>query len=329
MRGALPRAGRHMIALARYPARLGLALSGEAVVNKQAVDLIAVGSGASGCGAALAAAAHGLNTLLLEKAPLLGGGTTYSYGGLWIGENHLEAAAGIEDSRDEARAYLGFLAGGAAIAANLNTYIDQAPVVLRRLEDWGLRFRIIPRVPDHYYPTAPGSKAEGRTLEAVTISRGGLGPWAGQLDSGPYLPPGVAWSDAVAWGGFGNRRNWDENVLKERAEQGLLAAGQALVGQLLGAALQRGVTVYADFAVRELLVSNGRVIGIRGSHRGEEVTVEATRGVVLATGSYESSPELIQQLKGFRAGSRSSRPASRATGCVWPPRLGRPSTARR
>jgi len=128
-------------------------------------DLLCVGSGAAGCAAALAAADAGLRVCLLEKADQLGGGTAYSLGSLWAGANHLAAAAGIADSYDETRTYLRFLAGGAAVAANLDAYVDNAPAVLREFERMGARFRIIEKLPDHYYPDAPGTKAAGRACE--------------------------------------------------------------------------------------------------------------------------------------------------------------------
>ena len=52
-------------------------------------DVIVVGSGIGGVSAALAAAELGLSVALVEKDDLLGGGTCLSYGGIWVGDNHL------------------------------------------------------------------------------------------------------------------------------------------------------------------------------------------------------------------------------------------------
>ena len=54
------------------------------------VDIIAVGSGMGASCAALAAQSQGLETVILEKSDVYGGGTTYSYGIIWVGDNHLE-----------------------------------------------------------------------------------------------------------------------------------------------------------------------------------------------------------------------------------------------
>ncbi|RUA20691.1 MAG: hypothetical protein DSY79_10045 [Chloroflexi bacterium] len=56
------------------------------------VDFIAVGSGMGASCAALAAQSQGLETVMLEKSEVFGGGTTYSYGIVWGGDNHLERA---------------------------------------------------------------------------------------------------------------------------------------------------------------------------------------------------------------------------------------------
>src|SRR5712691_7333546 len=206
-------------------------------------DLICVGSGAAGCAAALAAADAGLSVCLLEKADRLGGGTAYSLGSLWVGANHLQEAAGIADSFTETRTYLQFLAGGAAVDANLDAYVDNGPAVLREFERMGARFRIIAKLPDHYYPDAPGTKAAGRALEAVPLQRKQLGPWADKLHQGPYTPPGMTWTDAMAWGGFANRRGWDHADLERRAKEGWLGAGQALIGQLVANLVKRKVPI--------------------------------------------------------------------------------------
>lgn len=264
-----------------------------------AFDLVCIGSGVSGCAAALAGAARGLRVCLLEKGSWLGGGSAYSLGALWVGRNHLMAEAGVPDSFEEARAYLNFLAAGSALPDNLNTYIDKGPAILKACEDLGLEFRLIKGLPDHYYPAAPGSKAEGRSLEAVPIPKARLGPWAESLQQGPYAPPGMTWSDAVAWGGFGNRRGWDADVLAQRARDGVLGAGQGLVAQFLAALVALDVPIFAGFTARELVVRDGRVVGVRGVQADKEITLHASRGVMLATGGYEGNPDLVRQLEGF------------------------------
>jgi len=49
---------------------------------EEGVDVVVVGSGSSGCAAALAFHDHGFRTILLEKGAVAGGGTSYSSGGI-------------------------------------------------------------------------------------------------------------------------------------------------------------------------------------------------------------------------------------------------------
>ena len=64
-------------------------------------DVLVVGSGAGGLATAVVAAFHGLEVLVVEKEPVLGGTTAWSGGWLWIPRNPLAVRAGIvEDEAD-------------------------------------------------------------------------------------------------------------------------------------------------------------------------------------------------------------------------------------
>ena len=51
-------------------------------------DVVILGSGIAGLAGALAAHEFGLQPIVLEKAPALGGGTVHSYGLIWVGQNY-------------------------------------------------------------------------------------------------------------------------------------------------------------------------------------------------------------------------------------------------
>lgn len=57
-------------------------------------DLLVVGSGAAGLAGAVTAAHHGLDVVLVEKAPVLGGATAWSGGWMWAPLNPLSQADG-------------------------------------------------------------------------------------------------------------------------------------------------------------------------------------------------------------------------------------------
>ena len=69
-------------------------------------DLVAIGSGIGGLGAAITAHDHGLSALVLERSDQLGGVTALSMGEVWVAGNHLAAELGIEDSADSGFRYL-------------------------------------------------------------------------------------------------------------------------------------------------------------------------------------------------------------------------------
>ncbi len=273
------------------------------------VDLLCVGSGLAGLSAALAAAGNGLEACVVEKSPRLGGGSAMSSGGLWIGANHHQAAHGLSDSPEETRAYLDFIAGGAAIPDNLAALSGRSDEALKAFEAMGVALQIRPNVPDHFYPQAPGSTAGGRSFTAAPVARAELGEWSELIEENPYFPPGMSSADMVAWGGLGNMQDWDSDLLRERAESGRLGTGQAVVGQFLAGLKRVGVPILTGFAATSLVVRDGRVAGVRGTRAGRPVEIVARRGVVLATGGYESNPALVERFEGV-PGWRSMFPAS-------------------
>ena len=100
---------------------------GGGVINGDTWDVIVLGSGIAGLASALAAHENGLRTILIEKAPLLGGVTTNSYGLIWVGVNHLAEAAGYADTRDEVVDYMRYIGGGRISDEKMLAYVDRAP----------------------------------------------------------------------------------------------------------------------------------------------------------------------------------------------------------
>ena len=69
-------------------------------------------------------------------------------------------------------------------------------------------------------------------------------------------------------------------------------AGPALVGALLEAGLRNGVDVRVETPATQLVTDESGVRGIVVRADGVERTVRATRGVLLASGGFESSTEV-------------------------------------
>jgi 3-oxosteroid 1-dehydrogenase len=81
----------------------------------------------------------------------------------------------------------------------------------------------------------------------------------------------------------------------------LLTNGMSLVGQLTKILLDKGIPIWLNTDVSDLVVSDGRVVGVRATRDGVPLVVRAAGGVVLAAGGFERNSEL--RLK-YNAGTR-------------------------
>lgn len=147
--------------------------SAEEVEWDREADVIVVGSG-TGQMAAIRAASEGLNVIVLEKAPVSGGTTGISGGGLWIPNNYLEAEQGIEDSREMALEYLSHATFGQGDPDLYETYVDTCNEMIQYLRDAGVEWEIGPQFQD-YYPMFPGGVAHGRHIDPVSTVEGATG----------------------------------------------------------------------------------------------------------------------------------------------------------
>ncbi|HVA26327.1 MAG TPA: FAD-dependent oxidoreductase [Chloroflexota bacterium] len=263
-------------------------------IQRAEYDWICVGSGAAGLSGALTAALEGAHVLVLEKADRFGGGTAYSYGAMWAGANPLQPEAGIDDDLDRTETYLRWLSGGFADEQRLLRLCRGAGPTLAYFAQHGIRFRLIRNLPDHYYPAAPGSVREGRDVEVLPIARSETGLPEENVEQAPYLPPGVSWTDAIAWGGTGRQHSWPAAEVAARAH--LYAAGQGLVAWLLRRCRESGVELALGAGLSRLLVEDGRVAGVEA---GGSVQLRARAGVLLATGGYEANPRLVRAYEAF------------------------------
>ncbi len=256
---------------------------------EDAYDVVIVGSGAAGLSCAVAAAELGLSCIVLEKAEKFGGGTAISAGSLWVGANHLNAAAGGSDSIEEVTAYLRYVGADGLDMERMHAFASHAPRALEFFESCGLAVQLTPRI-DHYHGVAPGAKSGGRIVEVPPISGSKLGQYQSLL----ALPAGRLFrldgSEVIRLGGVNSQAAWDAATQPGREQQDLRGAGAGLVAWLFTLAAERGVAFKAGVPVERLITEDGRVTGIATS--GGEV-IAAHRGVVLACGGYESSPKLV------------------------------------
>jgi len=260
-------------------------------------DVVVVGSGSSGCAAALAAHDHGFETILLEKGAVAGGGTAYSSGGIWIPDNHLAREAGIADSKEEGAEYLRFLGAGYQVEENVRAYIDNGPAALRYFSELGLKFQVVRDLPDIYFGRAPGAKREGRMIEIQLFPGYELGEWREKVLVSPFTLTRATFDEAVKWGGRGSYGGWDSDVQEDRRKNDMRALGAGLVAAFVKALLDRKIPILLESPARRLIVEDDRVEGIVASIDGRDQRVRVRHGVFFATGGYEGNPELVRNFE--------------------------------
>ncbi|MDE2410349.1 MAG: FAD-binding protein [Sphingomonadales bacterium] len=254
-------------------------------------DVVVLGSGGAALTAAIAAHDFGAKeVVILEKSGMVGGTTAMSGGMLWIPGNHHQIAAGIAESDEDIVAYLDSLAPEALDPETLGAFMAYGPEMVRWIEDnTPVRFHAYADFPD-YQPYMPGAKPDGgRSLDNDAFSFERLGKWATRVNPTKMAYP-VRGSLKEAIDG-----TLDETTLAEREKGDYRGLGQALVGALFLAIIERGIPVEFEKRARKLVKDDDRIVGVVAEDaRGKDFRVRARRGVVIATGGFEWNETLVK-----------------------------------
>jgi 3-oxosteroid 1-dehydrogenase len=288
------------------------------------VDVVAVGSGLGGLGAAIVAHDQGRKALVFEKSRKLGGVCAYSGGEVFLPANPWQAAAGLQDSREEGLRYLRFLAAGYADPELQERLVDAGMEAARYFaEKCGVKWKIIRDFPDYYFPTAPGSAKSGRYLEVELFRGAELGDWRKKTYLSPHVPNGITHDELFAWGGFTHILTWDFATLGQRMSEDWRGFGPGMMAYFVKAAvLDRGIPAHTETSVRELIVDDGVVVGVRAQKDGKDFVVRAKRGVVLAVGGYDWHPDLPRYYEQLPEWNSMCQPHVRGDGLIMGAELG-------
>jgi 3-oxosteroid 1-dehydrogenase len=272
------------------------------------VDFLVVGSGGGGLAAGIRAHDLGASTLIVEKSDLYGGSTALSGGVVWVPANRYMARAGLADSREAGLRYLQKVTEGISSSERLQAYVEAAPRMLDYLaEHTHVLFESLADYPD-YYPEEEGGARGGRSCEPLAFDARRLGS---EFEHQRLHPPEyMIWGWMTVRAAEGKplmRADWQgQKILAREAlkyfldlperlrgrRNRRLTLGGALVARLRLSLMERGVPLWLDTPLRDLVTEGDRVAGAVVERDGRVLRVRARRGVLLAAGGFEHNAEL-------------------------------------
>ena len=275
---------------------------------KDTYDVVVVGAGGAGMTAALAAAHHGLDTVLIEKSAYFGGTTARSGGGVWVPGNRALREAGqvSPNDRQESSDYLQAIVGDEVPKIRRETFLDRGPEVIDFLLDkTPVKLKWVPGYSD-YLPEQPGGRSQGRSVEPIPMDGRILGKELERLHP-PYAkaPANLIVTQAdyrkislglrTLRGPLTMMKVVIARMISTLRGRKMYAMGNALTISLRKALVDADVPVLYDTDLKSLVIEGGRVIGVRAQRGGKEVVIRATRGVILGSGGFEKSEAMREK----------------------------------
>lgn len=269
------------------------------------VDVVVVGSGAGGLLTALVAAKNRAEVLIVEKDRLWGGTSATSGGGIWIPGSDQARAAGFEDNLDDAFRYVRALSAPNVPDANIRAFVDNAAPMLRWVTANTKVVYTAQPYPD-YHAENPGGSVTGYRTHLPELFDGKL--LGDDLRTQRFPSPAASlfgylnWTFAETYLLLYRSQGWAKGLSRMMARYWFdwpfrftsrkdrrLTLGNALTGGLRLALNEAGVPLWRSTPMRELVVEDGRVIGLVVEHEGKPMRIRARRGVVLAAGGFDKN----------------------------------------
>ncbi|MBR5561173.1 MAG: FAD-dependent oxidoreductase [Clostridia bacterium] len=268
-------------------------------------DVLVMGGGGAGFAAAITAAQNGAKVILIEKSSVLGGNTMVA--GAAYNAVDPVAQSNMILTRSQKETMDGYLAlDPADPALKFDMYPEWAPVLEELKADITA-----------FYAQNEG-KVAGETMPGFdTVSlhmwhiyTGGLR----QMNDGSFIAPKIELARALAEKSLPTFEWMGElglnTISGAAAETGLstvlgamwprthsFMSGAQRIPQLEKVALEHGIEIYKETAGKELITDEaGKVIGaIAEKADGTKITINTTKGVVLATGGYCANPAMVKE----------------------------------
>jgi 3-oxosteroid 1-dehydrogenase len=275
------------------------------------VDVLVVGSGAGGMLAALVAADAHAEVLIVEKEKLWGGTSATSGAGIWIPGSDVARAAGFDDNLEDAFTYVRGLSAKNVPDANIRAFVDNAAPMLRWLIDHtSIQYMAFP-YPDYHAENPGGSPTGFRTHMPLPLDGKQLGT---DVETLRFSSPAanlfgyLNWHFDETYTLLYRQKGWVMHLVRSLARYWLdlpfrlrsrkdrrLTLGNALAGGLRLALKGKGVPLWLESGLTELVEEGGKVTGAVVTQRGKALRIKARKGVVLAAGGFDKNAEMRAQ----------------------------------
>jgi len=272
-------------------------------------DVLVMGGGGAGLSAAISAAQSGAKVILIEKSSFIGGNTMMA--GAAYNAVDPEAQATMILSKAQKETMDSYLAlDPADPALKFDIYPEWASVLTQLKAD--IKAFYAANVGKTAGVDMPGF--DSIALHMWHIYTGGLR----QLNDGTWVAPKLElartlainaldtfkWMDSLglkaSYGGtskYGNSTGLGTVLGAMWPRTHSFMSGAERIPQLEKKALEAGVKIYTETRGTELIVdASGRVVGGKAVQTdGTQITINASKGVVLATGGYCANPAMVKK----------------------------------
>ncbi len=256
---------------------------------EKTVDVVIIGGGGAGAAAAASAAENGASVILVEKGSSLGGNTVRAGGAYNAVDEERQSAVDMND------ALINNLK--AILEVDENTFGDFKDTVVtlkgqieKYFED-GDTTKLFDSEELHMYQIYIGGKRTDKNGEEITsnlslakkLTNQALDAlnWLVSKDSTLKINDSIGTVLGAMW----------------PRTHGLSASvGVGFINPLAEDAKKNGAEFMLETKAEELIIENGRVSGVKAVKTdGTEVTLHATKGVIMATGGFGANAKMVAQ----------------------------------
>ena len=263
-------------------------------------DVVVVGGGGAGLTAAITAAQQGAEVILIEKAGSLGGNTLIAGQGFNASDPERQANTEMSEALiTELKSYLeldpadfgAFAEVLETVKAQINEYLASGSTTLFDSPELHML---------HTYMGGKRTGLDGTVIEpdlelARTFATNALDAleWAESI--------GAEWNDTTS------------TILGAMWPRSHGLSNGNIITILTDAATAEGVEILTDTCGNELIVTDGRITGVKATtSAGANVTLHANSGVVLATGGFSANAPMVAEYNNYWPGLSDTMPSTNA-----------------